>query len=76
MRQIPKLKLFSKEELYCLLSACSESLTLAYQESNDTDFWHIAIQQGLPVKPWALKLIHRRKHTKSIKKLKEKPCSF
>lgn len=47
MRQIPKLKPFSKEELYCLLSACFESLTLAYQESNDTDFWHIAIQARL-----------------------------
>lgn len=47
MRQIPRLKLFSKEELYCLLCACSESLTLAYQESNDTDFWHIAIQARL-----------------------------
>lgn len=47
MKQIATLKLFSKEELYCLLSACSESLALAYQESNDSDYWLIAIQAKL-----------------------------
>lgn len=47
MKQITSLKLFSKEELYCLLSACSESLTLAYQEINECDFWHIAMEARL-----------------------------
>lgn len=44
MKQIQSLRLFSKEDLYCLLSACSESLTQAYQEINECDFWLIAME--------------------------------
>ena len=47
MHQIPNLKLLSKEELYCLLSACAESLTLAYQAINQRDYWYIAMQARL-----------------------------
>ena len=47
MKPITHLKVFSKEELYCLLSACSESLTLAYQGINECDFWLIAMEARL-----------------------------
>lgn len=47
MKQIPCLKLFTKEELYCLLNACSESLALAYQEIHECDLWHIAMEARL-----------------------------
>lgn len=47
MKEISTLKRFSNEELIQLLCACSESLAVAYQNSLDKDFWHIAIQARL-----------------------------
>jgi|GEM_PF-5616103 len=61
MRQIPTLKLFSKEELYCLLFACSESLAMAYQENNDCDFWHIAIQARLACEALSFEINSQKK---------------
>ncbi|CDZ79392.1 hypothetical protein BN59_03710 [Legionella massiliensis] len=47
MKQIPQLKQFTREELYSLLRACSESLALAYQDNLQSDFLDIAMAARL-----------------------------
>ena len=44
MNTIPDLKLYSKEELYCLLSSCSDYLALAYTTINEQYLSHLATQ--------------------------------
>lgn len=44
MNTIPHLKLYSKEELYCLLSACSDYLALAYTTIHEQHLSHLSTQ--------------------------------
>jgi hypothetical protein len=47
MRPFASMKYFSKEDLYCLLNACSESLEYAYQVTNEGELWSLAMQAQL-----------------------------
>lgn len=63
MKSIPAMKLFSKEELYCLLNDCSETLAQAFLESHDGKFWDIALQAKLACEALGFEIKADKKNT-------------